>query len=132
MSLKGILLVLKLIQGKGTICNFNSFFTEMWILIYNFQSLSSIIFLSWGWSKRVIFVCSLSFNHRMSGSLHVFCNKDISENCPVCGDVSEYKQDSVSHYVPISLDYLLIAPHQLVSLTLTDLVLCLTFKPVGQ
>lgn len=34
---------------------------------------------------------------------------------------------TVSHYVPISLDYLLIAERQLVSLSLTVAALCLTF-----
>lgn len=39
---------------------------------------------------------------------------------------------TVSHYVPISLDYLLIAEHQLVSLSLTVAALCLTFRLPGQ
>lgn len=39
---------------------------------------------------------------------------------------------TVSHYVSISLDYLLIAQRQLFSLSLTVVVHCLTFGPVQQ
>lgn len=39
---------------------------------------------------------------------------------------------TVSHYVPISLDYLLIAERQLVSLSLTVTALCLTLRLLRQ
>lgn len=42
------------------------------------------------------------------------------------------RSPTVSHYVPISADYLLIAVRQLVSLRLTVAALCLTFQLPGQ
>ena len=78
MSLVSILLILKLAQGKGTLRSLfvcKSFTAKMQILSYYFQ----LSFISGGRGMRSS--SSLAFNHRMSGLLHVFLNRDISENC---------------------------------------------------
>lgn len=74
---------LKINTGTGIVCNFCSETVVLplkCISLLSFQSLSFVSFVSWGGDRRMRTAYPLGFNHRMSGLLHVFFNRDITKN----------------------------------------------------